>query len=314
LDLVATYFGDAIVNHISLFLGKGDGTLMPSIEYFAGWAPETAAVADLDGDARPDLVLTNFRSNTVSVMMPRVQVAPALRRAVSAASSTTIVAPESLATLYAPIPAAASEQATATPWPPRLGGISLEVRDSAGAARLAPLLYVSQTQVNFQVPAGTAPGEATLTIAGTPVGGMQVDAVAPGLFMVSHPNVTPAATAVRVESDGSQTPIPVFRCFSPTPGSSSCGPAPVPLSGEQPVYLSFYGTGFRGATEANVTCSINGVRLPVVYAGPQGTPGLDQINVRVWPELRAGSMPLFMGFVVLSIDGVVANSAWVQLR
>jgi len=179
---------------------------------------------------------------------------------------------------------------------------------------LAPLLYVSQTQVNFQVPAGTAPGEATLTIAGTPVGGMQVDAVAPGLFMVSHPNVTPAATAVRVESDGSQTPIPVFRCFSPTPGSSSCGPAPVPLSGEQPVYLSFYGTGFRGATAANVTCSINGVRLPVVYAGPQGTPGLDQINVRVWPELRAGSMPLFMGFVVLSIDGVVANSAWVQLR
>jgi len=56
------------------------------------------------------------------------------------------------------------------------------------------------------------------------------------------------------------------------------------------------------------------VRVPVLYAGPQGTPGLDQINVRIWPELRASTMPLFIGFVTLSIDGIVANSAWLQLR
>jgi uncharacterized protein (TIGR03437 family) len=142
----------------------------------------------------------------------------------------------------------------------RLEEISLEVQDSAGNMRLAPLLYVSPSQINFQVPAGTAPGEATLAIAGTPVAGMQVDALAPVLFMASYPNVTPAATAVRVGSDEQQTPVPVFRCFSPPTGGSVCSPVPIPLSGDEPVYVSFYGTGFRGATTANVTCSINGVR------------------------------------------------------
>ncbi len=44
------------------------------------------------------------------------------------------------------------------------------------------LTFVSPTQINFQVPAGTAPGEAGLVITGdggsSTAGGMQVDAVA----------------------------------------------------------------------------------------------------------------------------------------
>ena len=47
---------------------------------------------------------------------------------------------------------------------------------------------------------------------------MQVDAVAPGLFMVSHANATPNALAVRVAADGRQTPVPVFNCFGPVVG------------------------------------------------------------------------------------------------
>jgi hypothetical protein len=256
------------------------------------------------------LITANFRSNTVTLFMTRSQFTSALRRAISAASGTVILAPESLATLYAPTPAIAAEQAGAAPWPTRLGGTSLEVRDSAGVARLAPLIYVSPFQVNFQVPADSATGEATLAVDGTLVGSMQIESRAPGLLMASLSGATPAATAVRVESDGTQTLLPVFRCF-PLPMGVSCGPAPIPLSGEEPVYLSFHGTGFRGAAMSNVICTINGVRVPVLYAGPQGNPGLDQINVRVWPELKASMMPLF-GFVTVSADGIVANPAWLQ--
>ena len=34
---MTTYFGEAVVNHISIFQGKGDGTLLPSVEYAVGW-------------------------------------------------------------------------------------------------------------------------------------------------------------------------------------------------------------------------------------------------------------------------------------
>jgi hypothetical protein len=148
---------------------------------------------------------------------------------------------------------------------------------------------------------------------------MQVNAVAPGLFMVSQPS-TPAATAVRVAPDGSHTPVPLFSCarlVPDRPESLSCLPEPIRLEGDA-VYVSFYVTGFHGANSTNVKALINGMPVPVAYAGPQGSPGLEQINVRLLPELqRSGFVGNFggvyqrVGYVTLSIDGVVANSAMI---
>ncbi len=58
---------------------------------------------------------------------------------------------------------------------------------------------------------------------------------------------------------------------------------------------------------------MNGVQVPVVYAGPQGTPGVDQINVRLLPKALEG----FMGEIVpviIRIDGVPANSIGIAVR
>jgi uncharacterized protein (TIGR03437 family) len=312
MDLIGWLYTEGEQNYFSIFRGRGDGTLWLPVDFVVGWQAAGQAAADMDGDGRPDVVTSNFRSNTVTLLMPRAAGAPNLNRAVSAASGTASVAPESLASLFTSTGASATETAAA-PYPMRLGGISLEVRDSAGATRPAPLVFASPTQINFQVPAGTAVGEAALILTNdrgsSPVGGMQVDAVAPALFMVSHANSTPAALGVRVAAGGLQTQVPVFNCFGP-PGAGpfSCGPATIRLAGD-PIYLSFYGTGFRGANSSNVTASINGVRLPVEYAGPQGTPGVDQINVRLLPEAALGPP----AFVTLAIDGVVANTALLQL-
>jgi uncharacterized protein (TIGR03437 family) len=275
---------------------------------------------DLDGDGRTDLVRSG--DNILSLLLFRPNGGPGLRRAVSAASDTAIVAPGSLATIYLQTSATATERAAAPPWPTRLGGISLEVRDQAGAARLAPLLYVSPSQINFQVPEATALGESSLAIVtdrgSTLSGGMQVDMVAPALFLVNRPDPfeesgvpVPAAVAVRVASDGRQTPVPVFMCPA---FSGGCGPAPIPLPpAGDPTYVSFFATGFRGANPVNVICTINGVRVPVEYAGPQGTPGLDQINIRLQPEV-CGQPPIPFGIVTISIDGVPANEARLFFR
>jgi uncharacterized protein (TIGR03437 family) len=309
VDLVV----DGSTNAIFIYSGKGDGAFSPAVLQPVGLFPRAAAAVDLDGDDRLDLVTANDESNTVSVLLAKAQGGPAVRRAVSAASYSAIAAPESLATLFAATTATAAESAS-PPWPARLGGISLEVRDSTGATRLAPLLFASPTQINFQVPADTGLGEATLAVVGdsgsTPVGSMQVNAVAPGLFLMSYFPAVPAATAVRVEADGTQVPVAVFSC-----SGNSCTMEPIPLSaaGSRPIYLSFYGTGFRGASPDDVTCSIGRVQVPVLYAGPQGTPGLDQVNVHLLPE-TLNNFDLFGGDVIIRINGVAANVASIDLR
>ncbi len=76
------------------------------------------------------------------------------------------LAPDSLAAAYGSGLAPTTASATALPLPLALLGESVTVTDSAGVSRTAPLLYVSPTQINYQVPTGTAAGTATVTVAG----------------------------------------------------------------------------------------------------------------------------------------------------
>lgn len=316
--------GDA--TSVSVLPGNGDGTFAPALaRQSAGSDPyPPAAVADFDGDGRLDLAVANRGSNSVSILLSSAQAGPAPRRAVSSATGLAAVAPESLATLYAPTTANASLSAS-PPWPAHLGNISLEVRDSDGVTRAAPLLYVSPTQINFQVPAGTALGEATLSIVddrgttGT-AGAMQVEPTAPGLFTVAPG--TPAAYGIRAEANGStQVPIPVYACVPSTAGVF-CDAAPIPLSaaGDLPIYVSFFGTGFRGTNPEKVTCSVNSVPGPVVYAGSQGTPGVDLIVIRLLPNILERRSPAEVQYlgeakpVIIQIDGVPANWVWIVVR
>lgn len=310
-DLAGWLYDEGAGNSIQVFRGRGDGSLGLPVDYVAGWQAAGDTAGDLDGDGRPELIAVNFRMNAVTLLMPRVQGGPILNRAVSAAGGRAIVAPESLATLYLTTGVAAVASASA-PYPEQMGGISLAVRDSAGVSRPAPILFVSPTQVNFQVPAGTAAGEASLVVTSdrgsSTAGGMEVAAAAPGLFLISEANSTPAALGIRVGADGRQSPVSLFNCFGPQRGQFSCAPATIRLGGDA-VYLSFFGTGFRGANTTNVACMLNGVRLPVEFAGPQGPPGIDQINIRLLPEAVLQGP----AFLTLEIDGVPANPALLQI-
>ncbi len=273
------------VNDLWVLLGRGDGTMPVAARQFVGWRPFIGATADFDGDGKADLATLNGQSNTVSVLFNRTggEDVP-LARAVSAASGTAIVAPGSLATLYVSTGAIVSEQAS-PPWPTRLGGISLRVDDGSSTG-LAPLLYVSPTQINFQVP-DLVPGVAQLSIQkstdeSTPAGSMEVQAVAPGLFMADQPYLTPAFTV-------------------PAPDSQ---------------VISFYGTGFRNATASSVKCAIAGFPAAVEYAGPRATPGVDQIDVRL-PDAVVALMQdeaIPYAEVRLSMDGIAANAAVLVFR
>jgi uncharacterized protein (TIGR03437 family) len=106
---------------------------------------------------------------------------------VSSASGSALLAPDSLVTATGTGLATEEVKAAKLPLETTLGGVSMQVVDSTGAVRLASLYFVSPKQINYLIPAGTAPGMVTINILndGTPSdlsAQAQVQAVAPSLF------------------------------------------------------------------------------------------------------------------------------------
>ncbi|HWF08565.1 MAG TPA: hypothetical protein VG297_08870 [Bryobacteraceae bacterium] len=203
--------------------------------------------------------------------------------ALSAANGYSIIAPDSYAAVYGNALAGGTASAV-QPYPSTLGGVSLSLSDSAGQTFTAPLVYVSPSQINFIVPHGMAAGAARLTlIAGNSsvdLGSPEIQPTAPGLFSLSGDgNGVAAATA----ADAQGNPVQVFSC-----DGSGCSATPIAVNGNT-VYLSLYGTGFRNAASGSVSALINGVSVPVQYAGAQPTyTGLDQVNIAL-PASLAGA-------------------------
>jgi VCBS repeat-containing protein len=70
LDLVTANFGSNTVSaSLSLLLGNGDGTFQAQTNYPTATASNHVAVADLNGDSRPDAVTSNGGSDNVSVLL-----------------------------------------------------------------------------------------------------------------------------------------------------------------------------------------------------------------------------------------------------
>jgi uncharacterized protein (TIGR03437 family) len=232
----------------------------------------------------------------------------------SAAAPNAAVTPESMASIYGSNLAVPTEQAAGQPPPATLGEDTLTVTDSAGAARVAPLMYVSPLQINFVVPAGTVAGVAQFTInngsaASSTTTGL-VQSVAPTLFTMSGDGKgVPAANAIQVATAAPQiqSPVPVFQC-----AASGCESTPIALSANTNVYLILYGTGIRNRSSlANVTTNINGRNVPVLYAGPQSSyEGLDQVNLLLPLSLSgAGEVN-----VILTVDGQTANVVTINIQ
>jgi uncharacterized protein (TIGR03437 family) len=181
--------------------------------------------------------------------------------------------------------------------------------------RLSPLFFVSPTQVNYQIPPGTATGIATVTIiSGNDIvaaGTVQITTVAPGLFTADATGRGLAAAQVlRIKADNSQQYEPVTR-FDAAQNKFVAVPIDFGPSTDQ-VFLVLYATGLRYRSAlAAVTARIGGVDAQVSYAGTQGSfVGLDQANLRL-PRSLAGRGEVD---VVLTVDGQTANTVRVNIK
>jgi|GEM_PF-1577247 len=202
----------------------------------------------------------------------------------------------------------AMDSADSLPLPTELAGFSIEVVDSASETRTAELIAVFDGQINFIMPDETELGSATVNLisAGQVVatGTTAVTSVAPGVFTANGTGEGVAAGfAVLANSAGVEQEL----LFEPAPDSEEFRPLPFDMSDpDTEVWLILFGTGWRGASDlAEVSATVNGLPVPVVFAGDQGEfAGLDQANLGPLPrELDdAGDVD-----VRLTVDGVLAN-------
>jgi uncharacterized protein (TIGR03437 family) len=218
-------------------------------------------------------------------------------------------AAESIVSVYGTDLAGGTATATTVPLPTSLDGNTVTVTDSAGVARPAYLFYVSPLQVNFEIPAGTATGTATVTfqnqngtVQSTTI---QIGSISPGLFEQNSSGLA-AALFLPVISGVQQSWQAVYQVVA-----GNVVPFPISLgpSTEQ-VFLEMYGTGIRDAK--SVTVTVGGLSVPVTYYGAApGFAGEDQVNIGPLPQSLAGKGSVN---ILLTADGQAANTVNVTIQ
>jgi len=54
---------------VSVYLGNGDGTFAPQVQFLVGFSPKMVAAEDVNGDGIPDLVVANRDSDNISILL-----------------------------------------------------------------------------------------------------------------------------------------------------------------------------------------------------------------------------------------------------
>ncbi len=205
------------------------------------------------------------------------------------------------------------------PLPTSLAGTTVTVRADSGIERLAPLFFVSPTQVNYLVPAGMISDAASIVIScadgSVATETLRIAEVAPGLFSANaNGEGVAAAVAFRVKSDGSQSYEPVAEFDT---AQNKIVSLPIDLGPDlggatDQVFLILFGTGIRGLSAmSSIRATIGGTGSVILFAGAQGWfDGLDQVNLLL-PRSLAGRGILDVALVV---DGKPANFVQVGIR
>jgi uncharacterized protein (TIGR03437 family) len=217
-----------------------------------------------------------------------------------AASYVPRVAPGELASIFGTNLANGTQQASGFPLPTNMAGATVYVNSSP-----VPLLYVSETQINFQVPSSLAAGTASMYVSRS--GGQSA------LF-----NFTVVTNAPGIFQDTSNHAI----AQNATDNSTNSDSDPVASGAVLVVYLTGQGALNHAVADgtatpdsplssatATATATIGGANATVQFLGlTPGYTGLAQANIVVPSSLATADYPL-----VITVGGYVSTSAEVSV-
>lgn len=303
---LADFEGDKKLDFASSFYvypGNGDGTFRPPI-YFGQMDTFSLAVQpfqlpiivqDVNGDGKPDIIGIGSDGHSVNVLINNSGTPVASAPAFLVGNGDIVLAPGALGSIFGTGLSSTTASAT-VPLPTAIGNTIVELVDYSGKTFQAPLLYVSPTQINFQVPDDAAQGLAIINVMGNgrPRGAHStfIQDRATALFTLDGTGKgAPVSSALSVDAKGNQAPIPTTSC---TPDGQCIG-LPIPIGSAGQVYLSLYGTGFRHATAGQ--CQVGKTDVTPTYFGPQG-PGalIDQVNIPIPANTPKGTVNISCQF------------------
>jgi uncharacterized protein (TIGR03437 family) len=234
------------------------------------------------------------------ILLPGVlfAAAPSIQSVTDSAAYGPRVAPGSLATLFGAGLASGTASASGFPLPSSLSGTTVAV-----GGTLAPLLYVSAGQINFQVPSSAKAGQANVVVNGpggaSPAFSLTVAAEAPAIYQYGGNRAV--AQNAGGALNGSSAPAAAGSVI--TVYLTGQGAVSNPVKDGTATPLSPLSTA-----SASATATIGPLNAPVQFLGL--TPdfaGLAQANVQV-PSLPSGDYPL-----VVTEGGLVSASAIVSV-
>ena len=244
----------------------------------------------------PTLYAAGFSGVYASNMLVNAQA-----RTSAASYSLSAITEKAIVAAFGLTLATGTAGAATVPLPTSLAGTTVRVRDSNGVERLAPLFYASPDQINYQIPAGTAIGPATITIVNNngigAMGTVDVKAIAPSIFSADAKGSGPAAAVDAI--------------------TNAAAPFNATMANGQPNIISVFGTGLGadatdvdGNINDNVTARLDGNVVQLQYAGRSpGLVGLNQFNVILPAGITSGSHTL-----TIARGGGVSNVTTLIIR
>lgn len=216
-----------------------------------------------------------------------------------AASFAPRVAPGELATIFGSNLANSTQQASGFPLPKTMAGATVYVNNKA-----VPLLYVSATQINFQVPSGLAAGTANMYVTRSggqsPLFQFAVVSNSPAIFQDTS-NHAIAQNAVDYSTNSASDPVASGAVLVVYLTGQGAVNNPVPDGTATP-------SSPTASATATATATIGGVSATVQFLGlTPGFTGLAQANIVV-PALATADYPL-----VVTVGGYVSASAEVSV-
>ena len=268
---------------------SGDGGSAVNAELYF---PRAIAVAPWGG-----VYVADSGNNRVRLLTPPPPVIAA-NGVVNAASFAPHISPGALATVFGNYFGAWNTGA-GVPLPTSVNSVQVSV-----AGRSAPLLYVTPTQVNFQVPWETTPGAADIivTVNGAVSNTLTVPVAAagPGLFT----GASGAAVVQNADYSVNSPDNPAAPSSAIVAYLTGTGPVNGTVADGSPAPT----TSVVQAT-SQVTATIGPQSAQVLFAGlAPGFVGLAQANIVVPAGIAAGNYPL-----VVTINGEASNAGTVSV-